>query len=425
MRIGVIGESLYGWGGGIDLLLDFGKALDYAKTVQGENIDLYLFLPNKARLVCILNDLNIWLHGKCRKKIELNSYIQHKKQLKVVLDNYKHFCPAFRTIYYKSIHFWKIDNKNRALNQKLHQYSIDACFPAVFYDNDMLDIPYMTYIPDFQHKYMSDFFSKEECQWRSVQVEKQVMQSPNILVTSLDTKRDIDKFYPRHTSKIFNMPFCPICVDEWIGDKIANIDKYNLPKQYFIISNQFWQHKSHITAFDALELLYERGYQDIHIVCTGAMEDYRNQFYVEQLMNRVNALNCKKNIHFLGYIPKNDQIQIIKESIGLIQMTLYEGNPGGNSVLDAISVGIPCIVSDIAINLEITGYPEEEVCFFKTKSSKELAEKMIYIMQNGKKIVDKSLLLKRMNENKAILAQSLLEKIRQMISDAESAGKNE
>lgn len=417
MKIGVIGESLYGWGGGVDLLLDLGKALNYAKDIQRKKIELYLFLPNKNRFFCFLNDISLWIHAKCKKKLELTTYIQHKKQLEIVLDNYSRFCPAFQVIYYNRIHFWKIDNKNTSLNRRLHQYDIEACFPVVFYDNDKLDIPYMTYIPDFQHKYMPELFSQEECNWLSSQFEKQVMQSPHIMVTSLDTKKDIDKFYPQHISKIFVMPFCPICMEEWIAEKIADIDKYNLPKRYFIISNQFWQHKSHITAFGALELLYNQGYEDLHIVCTGIMEDYRNKSYVDQLMGQVNSLKCKNNIHFLGYIPKNDQIQILKESIGLIQMTLYEGNPGGNCVLDAISVGVPCIVSDIAINREIIGYPEQEVCFFKTKCSKELAKKMIYIIQNGKKVTDQSLLYKRMNDNKSILAQSLLEKIGQMVSE--------
>lgn len=424
MRIGIIGESLYGWGGGIDLLLDLGKALDYAKTVQGENVELYLLLPYKNIISCYLSDISIWLHEKCKKKIKLTSYIQHKNQLKKVLNNYKQFCPAFQIVYYKSIHFWRIDNKNKSLNKKLLSYHIDACFPAVFYDNDKLDVPYMTYVPDFQHKYMPDFFSEEECRWLSDQIEKHVMQSPHILVTSQDAKNDIAKFYPKHKSQIYCMPFCPICVDKWTADKIADVEKYNLPKDYFIISNQFWQHKSHITAFEALEILYNQGYKDIHIVCTGIMTDYRNKSYVRQLIDQVNTLTCKNNIHFLGYIPKNDQIQILKGAIGLIQMTLYEGNPGGNSVLDAISVGIPCIVSDIEINREITGYPEEEVCFFKTECSEQLAEKMIYIMQNGKKITDSSRLLKRMNENKAILAQSLLEKIGQMIYNTESTGKS-
>lgn len=423
MKIGVVGESLYGWGGGIDLLLDLGKALDYAKTVQGENIQLYLLLPGEKRLFCFLKDVNIWLHEKCKKRLEISSYVQHKKQLKTVIENYKRFCPAFQIIYYNRIHFWKIDNKNRSLKRILHKHDIEICFPAVFYDNETLDVPYMTYIPDFQHKYMPELFSVEERNWLSVQFEKQVMQSPNILVTSLDTKNDIEKFYPKHTSNIYCMPFCPICVEEWIGDQIADVEKYNLPQKYFIISNQFWQHKSHITAFCALEFLYKQGHIDIHIICTGAMNDYRNNSYFEQLMKQIDSLKCRDNIHFLGYIPKSEQIQILKGAIGLIQMTLYEGNPGGNCVLDSISVGVPCIVSDIAINREIKGYPENEVCFFETKNSKILAEKMIYIMSNGKKITDKEQLYKRMNENKSILAHSLLEIIRQMASGKEREGR--
>jgi len=76
----------------------------------------------------------------------------------------------------------------------------------------------MTYIPDFQHKYMPDFFSEEEIRGRDTTFAKQCMENGYVMVTSFDTKNDILKYFPNHICKIYVQPFAPICMTEWIED---------------------------------------------------------------------------------------------------------------------------------------------------------------------------------------------------------------
>ena len=144
--------------------------------------------------------------------------------------------------------------------------------------------------------------------------------------------------------------------------------------RYFLISNQFWIHKDHVCAFNALaELRKTPGYDDIHIVCTGATKDYRNPNYLDELNELNQSLGIYDRVHFLGYIPKIDQIQLMKECIAVIQPTLYEGSPGGGEIEDAVSLGKHSIVSDIPVNLEID---EPTVTFFECRSAKQLASCM-------------------------------------------------
>jgi glycosyltransferase involved in cell wall biosynthesis len=110
-------------------------------------------------------------------------------------------------------------------------------------------------------------------------------------------------------------------------------------------------------------------------------------------------LNIKNNILILGYIPKNDQLAVLKNCIAVIQPTLFEGGPGGGAVYEAVGYGIPSIVSDISVNREIN---DETVIFFKAGSPDDLAEKMRVVYENppnkysNKELVDKNnkLLLK-------------------------------
>lgn len=49
----------------------------------------------------------------------------------------------------------------------------------------------------------------------------------------------------------------------------------------------------------------------------------------------------------LTLILKLEQIEIMKDALGIIQTSLFEGGPGGGCVLDAISLETPSIVSNI------------------------------------------------------------------------------
>lgn len=220
---------------------------------------------------------------------------------------------------------------------------------------------------------------------------------------------DILKFSPNCKAQIFVLPFKPF------QKPTINVDntlkKYNLPNKYFIIANQFWTHKNHITAFEALEQVYCKGYIDIHIVCTGKMEDYRDPNHIVELGKRINEMHCKKNIHFLGYIPKDEQIEVMRKASGLIQPTLFEGTPGGGSVYNALCLGLTCLVSDIPVNREIQGY--RNVYFFESKNVKQLAQLIIDHIDDGH--IDINAVNKKIISNKMEYGNFIYEKISEIL----------
>lgn len=220
---------------------------------------------------------------------------------------------------------------------------------------------------------------------------------------------DILKFFPNCKAQIFVLPFKPF------QKPTINVDntlkKYNLPNKYFIIANQFWTHKNHITAFEALEQVYCKGYIDIHIVCTGKMEDYRDPNHIVELGKRINEMHCKKNIHFLGYIPKDEQIEVMRKASGLIQPTLFEGTPGGGSVYNALCLGLTCLVSDIPVNREIQGY--RNVYFFESKNVKQLAQLIIDHIDDGH--IDINAVNKKIISNKMEYGNFIYEKISEIL----------
>jgi glycosyltransferase involved in cell wall biosynthesis len=86
-------------------------------------------------------------------------------------------------------------------------------------------------------------------------------------------------------------------------------------------------------------------------------------------MGEVQAWGVADRIRVLGLIPKQDQIALLRGALSLVQPTLFEGTPGGLAAYDAVSLGVPALISDISVNLELD---EPRVRFFKAGDADDL-----------------------------------------------------
>ncbi|TAN00282.1 MAG: glycosyltransferase [Chitinophagaceae bacterium] len=348
-KIGIVADGFINWGGGIDLIRFITMALLIDKSYE-----IVLLIPKK-------NDTKRWIKNILKKiikregvqKLNLHAFDEFKSQ--VTLRLYK-------------------DNL-KCLEKVVRKEKIDILIPCIYPIKGLIRFPSVGYLYDFQHKYYPQFFSREEIDYRDKLFGEMVDMNSALIVNSLEVKKDILKFYPKSTCRIFSLPFCPVFIKSNINGNFYSIKQvYGLPDKFFLISNQFWMHKSHITAFEALRLMYNSlNSEEVKIVCTGDFQDYRSNRYFLSLKEKIEFLGLQKHIFFLGYIPKAHQIQILLNSIAVIQPTLFEGGPGGGAVYEAVAYGKSSIVSDIPINLEIES---ELVTFFKAGDSKDLAIKM-------------------------------------------------
>ena len=151
------------------------------------------------------------------------------------------------------------------------------------------------------------------------------------ITNSRFVKKKIIKTFSPFQSKIFALPFLPFQEKDFFFKKRDEIKKkYNIKDDFFFISNKFWKHKNHIVAFKAFEKLIKYK-PNFCLVCTGETYDSRFPDHFKNLSKKFRKLINKGYIKILNVIPKNDQINLIRCSLGLIQPTLYEGGPGGFS----------------------------------------------------------------------------------------------
>lgn len=368
IRIAIDAEGFLSWTGGVDFIIMIAEALE-----SNPCNNVFFVVPRNSIIDKLLKEIKCIILSKGNynifRRLRKKELINHLGFINEVKNRSVNIPILLYDVSFSRL-FSDIDKKKKRCCK---ENQIDVLLPSFNCKKNNRSITQIGYLYDFQHKYLGDYFTDKEKKNRDKHFKNQIINSNVILVNSKDTKKDIIKYYSSIVNTVENIPFLPFldCIYKYNCD----ISKYNLPDRYFVISNQFWIHKSHDTAFRALEILFSRGIEDLHIVCTGSMDDYRNKEYINKLVNTINGYKCKNNIHLLGFIPKDEQLSIVKNSIGLIQPTLFEGGPGGGAVYNALCLGVPCLVSDIPVNREIIGY--DNVYYFEPNNSSELASLMI------------------------------------------------
>lgn len=227
------------------------------------------------------------------------------------------------------------------------------------------------WIPDFQYKHLPHLFSKEEYNSREIRNKNLAEQSPILAFSSQNALNDYQNFFPENASNAYLLRFVSNANPNWFtDDAIAVQQKFNLPDQFFIVCNQFWKHKDHQTVIKAMSLLKQKGIE-ITVVCTGATEDFRNPDYYPSLLKLANELGVENQLKVLGFISRNDQIQLIRRSMAIIQPSQFEG--WSTVVEDGRSLGKHIFLSNFDVHLEQN---PPNTWFFEMGNAEDLASKM-------------------------------------------------
>ncbi|MDX6747667.1 glycosyltransferase [Polaribacter sp. PL03] len=370
-NIGVLSDQFINWGGGIDFIRLILNSLSSLEKGTENKINVFVFIPKQSKnKIRFKNNLKRFINLFRHKKYQLQRIILNESIEKSFLG----IGDSFKIIFY--------NEGETSLIKEVLKLKIDIIIPTFSTLSPNFPIPWVGYLYDFQHKYYPSFFSKQDITLRNNQFSSMLNKADTIIVNSKSVKNDVNKFYGKEAfDKVFALPFCPILNVDFFKSNV-DLKTYNLPEKYFMVSNQFWKHKDHVTAFKAFRLfLNSVDNKDVFLVCTGQTQDARFPDYFETLQGLLIDLNLSDNVLILGYIPKIDQLQILKNCIAIIQPTLFEGGPGGGAVFESVAYGVSSIVSDIAVNKEIE---DETVTFFKTGSEIDLTKKMLSVFQKDK-----------------------------------------
>lgn len=402
--VALLGDGLYTWDGGVDYLSNIAGILEYVNSSRKDyGMKLYLVLPMEYPIVRLARKL---LSKGKRDDLARFSYI---------IEVFESVCRDVQVVYYRK-HIKKLhDDKGRSLQKTLKKIGADICFPVLRDYYPQLEVPWIGYIADFQEKYLPELFDEQTLAYRENNSIRQARNTQYFIATSESVKNDLETFYPGGY-RVFAQPFAPMAADSFLDTSGVELTKYRLPETYFLISNQFWTHKSHGTAFRALKKLHEQGFKDVHIVCTGKMDDdFRNASYCDELKESIREMGMEDFIHFLGYIPKLDQIEIMKRAVSLLQPSLFEGDPGGCSAYNAASLLIPVIMSDIRVNREAEGV--NGITLFEAENPDSLAACMKDALETKRRTVSVEEIREHNRQNADKLAAFYVDMMEEVIRD--------
>lgn len=241
------------------------------------------------------------------------------------------------------------------------------------------------WIPDFQHRTLPEFFPAPELERKKQNDRNMVMSGNPMVLSSFDAKNDLEQFYPEHRCSVEVVHFVSYIEPELraitpeLEQRVR--EKFDLGEKYIYLPNQFWQHKNHIVAVKAIEILRNRHQlEDYQFVFTGNLEDYRNPEYIEQLKKIMEAPEVRDCIRLLGFVERTEQLCIMKKAMFIVQPSLCEG--WGTVLEDAKVLDKTVLLSDIPVHKE---QKNEKCVLFDHHRPEELAELMFSMAKEAER----------------------------------------
>jgi glycosyltransferase involved in cell wall biosynthesis len=228
---------------------------------------------------------------------------------------------------------------------------LDVIIPVRDHTVYDLELPFVGWIPDFQHLRLPELFDPGDIGFRNQFFSAIAQKSSVVLLSSESARLDFEEFFPDQAAKarVAHFPSLLWTLDR--EDDSATLRKFRLPQKFALVANQFWRHKNHRVLPPALGLLKRRGIE-IDLVVTGLPADYRDpenkslsQFFQESAMGGVAG-----SIHFLGQIPYRDLVALMRAAALIIQPSFFEG--WSTSIEDSKALGRPLVCSDIPVHRE-------------------------------------------------------------------------
>lgn len=319
-RVGIMFNFSPKWMGGVVYVLNVVKVLNFLDDKDKPMIYLF-YNPNLQRFVNEIDYPYI-------EKIEWPYPSVYKNFLKSLLVR-----------------------KNTFVEGIIKYYELDTLFPLHdFPVRTKLDCKMISWYADLQHLYYPEFFSLSKRLERYLRVQFILKNTNNLVVSSNAVKEDFHKFFKIPRKMTIDVYHFVSIVDKFPMYSREEVSaKYNLPDRYFIISNQFHNHKNHKVAFEALALLKKQGVK-INLVLTGKLPDDTKSVYVQELRNILSENELNDQITFLDVLPRDEQLSIMRFSDAVIQPSLFEG--WSTVIEDAIALQKPVVSSNLIVNIE-------------------------------------------------------------------------
>lgn len=241
---------------------------------------------------------------------------------------------------------------NQSISALCRAHRVDVIMEAADFFGWRFPVPCLAWVPDFQDRHLPHLFSRGGLLRKVIGLRLQLAAGRTVLLSSEDARADCEHFYPASRSRTAVARFAvrpPLAPGE-SDPQVAG--RHGLPERFIYLPNQFWVHKNHARAIDAVRLLRAQGV-DIVVAASGNPNEPRHAGHYSRLVDAVAAAGIGANWRFLGNIPYGDVAQLMRAGVAVLNPSLFEG--WSTTIEEAKSLGARLVVSDLRVHREQLG----------------------------------------------------------------------
>ncbi|MEA3043374.1 MAG: hypothetical protein QOH47_1212 [Sphingomonadales bacterium] len=249
---------------------------------------------------------------------------------------------------------------------------IDVAFePATFF-GWRFPLPAVAWIADLQHLRLPRLFTWTGRMRRSAGFRAQILSGRTIMLSSAAAEADCLAYYPgtRGRTRVVRFAVRPPPALSY-AEARARIAPLGLRIRFALLPNQFWVHKNHEVVIEAMAKLRDSGGR-LAVAMTGHGVDPRAPDHLRRLREKVAAEGLEEQVLFLGSVPYGQLEALMRGAVALINPSRFEG--WSTSVEEAKAIGLPMILSDIAVHREQAG---GEALFFDPDDAATLSRHLL------------------------------------------------
>jgi glycosyltransferase involved in cell wall biosynthesis len=234
--------------------------------------------------------------------------------------------------------------KMRSLDEQLQAARVEFVW-QLSAPGQVLEVPYMVVVWDLQHRlqpWFPEVSANGNWQHRDSLYNAVLGRAAAVIVGTQVGKMEVERFFRVDPSRILIMPHpTPRFLDAPAEAKRSVREKYGITADYLFYPAQFWAHKNHVNLLLALKLLQSRLGRPLSVAFVGA--DHGNLQHAKATVER---LGLTDRVHFLGFVPREDLIDLYRQAFALSYVTFF--GPENLPPLEAFALGCPVIASDVS-----------------------------------------------------------------------------
>ncbi|MCU0534209.1 MAG: glycosyltransferase [Hydrococcus sp. Prado102] len=262
------------------------------------------------------------------------------------------------------------------------QLNLDLVYPATQIFEAPFEAPWAGWIPDWQCKHLPEMFDELELARRDLHYRLLATEAPFLVLSSQMACEDTVKIVGDRIVPSAKLHF-PAAIDDrvwqWSEAEIAEpLERFRLPKRFFLVCNQFWKHKNHTVVFEALARLAD---ESIACVFTGETKDPRWAGYFKEIEDYIVQNRLSSSVYLLGRISRDDQLKLMRNAIAIVQPSRFEG--WSSVVEEARAMDKVLLLSDFPVHRE---QAPTKSYFFNPDDAQELAQLMLKIWSEESEI---------------------------------------